>query len=523
VFDLLVRGGWVLDGTGAPAHRADVAVAAGRIAAVGRIAPDGAADQIAAAEIDAVGRYVCPGFVDAHVHGDAGVLDPMVQLAALRQGVTTFVLGQDGLSYAPSTPAALAYVTRYFAAVNGTHPGLSTELLRVAGLLDTYDRTTALNTAYLVPHGTIRYAVLGGIARDPRPDEQDAMLRLVSDGLDDGAVGLSSGLDYLPGRYAGVAELAALCAPVAARGLPYVTHMRGYEDAAATGMAETTAIARAAGVATHVSHYHGPGEALAALVDQARIAGLDLTFDSYPYRRGCSILAMLGLPHELQDGDLDTVVETLADPAARRSLAERTDPALWSRITLSYVPEPEWSWAEGMRLVDAAERASRAPADFCADLLVATRLEAGAVIEFPRTGGEDSVSRLLRHPAHMGGSDGIYVGGHPHPRGWGAFARFLGRHVRERGDWTWEEAVVHLSAHPARRFGLHHRGLVRAGMAADLVVFDPATVIDRADYDTPRELAAGVDDVVVNGVPVLAAGALTGALPGTPLRPGGSL
>ncbi|HEU4426885.1 MAG TPA: amidohydrolase family protein [Pilimelia sp.] len=528
MFDLVVGGGWLLDGTGAPAYRADVAVAGGRIAAVGRL------DQaVAAARIDATGRYVAPGFVDAHVHGDAAVLDPAVQLAALRQGVTTFLLGQDGLSYAPATPAARAYVTRYFEAVNGPHPALPDGPVGVADLLATYDRTTALNTAYLVPHGTVRYCVLGGAGRPSTAEERAAMVRLVEQGLDQGAAGLSSGLEYLPGRHADAAELAAVCAPVAARGLPYVTHMRGYENAAAAGMAEATAVARAAGVAAHVSHYHGPGPALAGLVDDARAAGLDVTFDSYPYRRGCSILAMIGVPAELQHGDLDRTVEALGDPAVRRRMREGRDPGLWHRITLSYVPAAELAWAEGMRLADAAASVGLAPADFCAELLVGTRLAAGAVFEFPPLGGdaaggdaagedaagEDSVGLLLRHPAHMGGSDGIYRGGHPHPRGWGAFARLLGRHVRERGDWTWEQAAVHLAAHPARRFGLADRGLIRPGLAADLVVFDPATVIDRAGYDAPRELATGVDDVVVNGVPVLAGGQLTGARPGTPLRP----
>ena len=177
MLDLLVRGGRVLDGTGAPAHLADVAVASGRIVEVGRLT--GAR---AAIEIDATGRYVTPGFIDAHVHADAAVLDPAMQEAALRQGVTTVVLGQDGLSFAPAGPATLDFVTRYFAAVNGAHPGLAPGRVSVAELLATYDRTTALNTAYLVPHGTVRHSVLGGARRAPTADELAAMLRLVEQG-----------------------------------------------------------------------------------------------------------------------------------------------------------------------------------------------------------------------------------------------------------------------------------------------------------------------------------------------------
>jgi len=172
-------------------------------------------------------------------------------------------------------------------------------------------------------------------------------------------------------------------------------------------------------------------------------------------------------------------------------------------------------------MVAAAERAEMTPAEFCRRLLVETRLEAGVVSARPDEGpqGEESVRRMLRHPSQTGGSDGIYVGGHPHPRGYGAFARFLGRHVRELGDWTWEQAVTHLSAHPARRFGLLDRGLLRQGCAADVVVFDPDTVADLATYPAPRTLAEGVDDVLVSGVPVLARGELTGATPGRALRP----
>ncbi|MDI2132809.1 N-acyl-D-amino-acid deacylase family protein [Yinghuangia seranimata] len=514
MFDVLLKGGWVLDGTGAPAFRADVAVDHGRVAAVGAL--PGAQ---AAHEIDATGRYVAPGFIDAHVHGDALVLDPDVQLAALRQGVTTFVLGQDGLSFAPATPAALAYVTRYFAAVNGTHPGLGEGPVGVADLLATYSGTTRLNTAYLVPHGTVRHSVLGATARPADEADLRAMADLVERSLDEGACGVSTGLEYVPGRYADTAELAALTRVAARRGLPHVSHMRGYEAAASGAMTELLAVARASGVPTHVSHYHGPADELIALVDDARRDGVDLTFDAYPYLRGCSILAMVALPRDLDDPDPDRTLDTLADPRVRARIAAETDPALWPRITLAHVPAEDFAWAEGMRLVEAARAVGASPAAFCAELLIATGLQAGAVFDQPPTNSDASVRALLRHPAHIGGSDGIYIGGSPHPRGWGAFARLLARHVVELGDWTWEQAAVHLAAHPARRFGLTDRGLVRPGTAADLAVIDPAKIADRADYGAARRPADGVDDVLVAGVPVLAAGRLTGHTPGRPLRP----
>lgn len=512
MFDLLVHGGWVVDGSGAPPFRSDVAVTQGRVAALGRFDAS-----TAGTAIDATGRYVMPGFVDAHVHAEAGVLDEAVQLAVLRQGITTLVLGQDGISYAPANAAALAYVTRYFAGVNGAHADLDDGPVSVAQLRESWRRRTAVNTAFLVPHATVRLSVLGGLDRPPDADELRAMRGLVETGLAEGAVGLSSGLEYLPGRYADVDELAALCAPVAAAGRPYVTHMRGYGPAAPAALAEVRAIAEGSGVAAHVSHLHGSAADITSIVDSARAAGVDLTFDSYPYIRGCTILAMVALPRWLNDSDVDRTLDALTDPAVRARIATETDPALWRRIALAWVPQPQWRWTEGRRLVDAAQEAGRSPAELCLDLLVDTRLAASTVFDQPPTTTDESMRALLRHPAHMAGSDGIYIGGHPHPRGWGAFARLLGRHVRELGDWSWAQASVHLAGHPTRRFGLTDRGLIRPGLAADLAVVDPGTVDDRAAYDRPRELAQGVDDVVVNGVPVLRGGALTGEHPGRPL------
>lgn len=506
MFDVIIRGGRVLDGTGAPPYRADVGVTGDRVAAVGRLDAAGALS-----EIDAAGRLVAPGFVDCHVHGDAAVFDPAVQLAALRQGVTTFVLGQDGLSFAPGSAETVAYASRYFAAVNGA---LGEGPLTVADLLDGYDRAVALNTAYLLPHGTIRYDVMGHSPAHASRDDLALMLAAIERGLSEGAAGLSSGLEYLPGRYATTEELAELCRPLG--GLPYVTHMRAYGPRAGEGLAEVVEIAERSGAAVHVSHLHGPAGLLLPLLDRTLDAGVDLTFDTYPYLRSSTILAMVALPPQVPAADTERALEMLRSGELDSwwPELERT----WPRLTISHAPGMEWS--EGLTMVAAAERAGMTPAEFCCRLLVETRLEAGCVAARPDEGpeGEESVRRVLRHPSHTGGSDGIYVGGHPHPRGFGAFARFLGRHVRELGDWTWEQAVVHLASHPARRFGFADRGLLRPGFAADVVVFDPLTVADQATYEAPRTLATGVEDVLVSGERVLAAGEPTGATPGRALR-----
>src|SRR5205814_2422364 len=351
----------------------------------------GTGREIARQEIDATGRCVAPGFVDTHVHADAAVLDPAVQLALLRQGVTTVVLGQDGLSYAPASPSTVDFVRRYFAAVNGTHPGFPAG--SVAELLATYDRATAVNTAYLVPHGTVRYEVLGPAPRAAGPDELAAMRTLVEAGLADGAVGLSSGLEYAPGRYGDADELAYLCAPLGDR--PYVTHMRGYGARAAVGMGEASEIVREARVPLHVSHYHGPAPDLLALLDGASAMDCDVTFDSYPYLRASSILGMVALPDWLPTADLAATTAALGDPTVRDRLRagwadERrlAGPAqvpaheeLWQRITLACVTHPDWTWTEGLTVGAAAGRAGLDPADFAIELLIADRLQVGCVFE----------------------------------------------------------------------------------------------------------------------------------------------
>ena len=349
------------------------------------------------------------------------------------------------------------------------------------------------------------------------------MRRLVERALADGTVGLSSGLEYVPGQFADAAELSALCEPVAAAGGVYVTHMRAYEANAWAGMAEVAEIARSSGVAAHVSHYHGPANMLTGLVDTARADGLDVTFDSYPYLRGSSILAMVALPSAVQRGGPDDTLQRPADPKTRQRLARDWFPTIadvLDRITLSYVGAGEWSWTEGMMLRKAADKAGMAPGELVCELITASSLSAGCVFSQPPTNTEADMRALLRHEAHLAGSDGILLGSRPHPRVWGAFGRLLARHTRELGVWTWGQAALHMAGHTARRFGLTGRGLLRTGQHADVAVLDPARVADQADYANPRHLAIGVNHVLVNGQFALRDSELTGSQPGLAIRLG---
>jgi N-acyl-D-amino-acid deacylase len=518
VFDVVLRGGSVVEGDGSPPRLADVGVTGDRIAAV---EPPGALDTAAARDVvDCHERLVFPGFIDAHVHGDALVFEPEAQLAALAQGVTTFVVGQDGLSFAPSSSATARYVSNYFAAVNGRWTRGATPST-VAELLDAYDRATPLNVATLAPHGNLRLEALG--AADVAADEAalTSMRAMLEKCLDDGAVGLSTGLDYVPGRFADAAELVSLCEVVAAAGGVYVTHMRGYESAAPQGIAEVREIAPRSGVAVHISHYHGPAEMLGALIHDMLADSIDVTFDSYPYVFGASILAMTALPASVQAGGPEATLNRLADKGIRVELARDWFPARvddLARARLSHVAAPQFAWAEGLPLTAAARRAGQPVGEFVCDLLLAARLDVGAVFRHPPTNSDDDVRALLRHRVQFAGSDGIFLGGAPHPRAWGTFARCLGTHTRGLGDWSWGAAAAHLAGRAAKRFGLSGRGFVRGGLAADLVVLDPATVTDNATYDDPRRPASGVDRVYVNGVLAFAAGRVTARDCGRALR-----
>lgn len=516
---VVLRGGMLVDGTLPAPVRADLAMSSGVIEAVGDV-PAQSGDVV----IDASGRYLMPGFIDAHVHADGSVFRTDVQRALLKQGVTTVIGGQDGVSYAPGTGK---YATDYFAALNGPHPTYAGG--GVAELLASYDGATPINVGYLVPSGTVRHMVKGYDASAASPYELAEMCALVEQGLTEGALGLSTGLVYVPGIHQNTAELIRLTQPVAAVGGIYVTHMRGrYENEARFGTDEVTEIALATGVRVHISHYHGPSDLLVKLVNEMAVKGSEVSFDAYPYRRGCTLLAMKILPPELLSGTKTNVAEVLADQLKRKQLIDEWFPTLeanpligvdWPQsLTLAHIASPKYGWAHGMTVKEAAEREHLDPAVFAMDLLTASQLEVSVVIKMPNQRRYSELAQLFTHPAHMVGSDGIYIGRHPHPRAWGTFAKMLRVFTRDRNDYSWTDAAVHLSGNAAERFGLYDRGTLQRGRVADVVLVDPSQVGEQASYGNPLEEAVGIDDVFVAGECVLAAGQLTGATPGRGLR-----
>ncbi len=515
---LLLRGGELVTGPDEPSTHADLLVVGDRIA---RIGADLAAP--GAEVIDCDGRLVLPGFVDTHSHTDGVIFDSDVQEANLRQGVTTVVIGQDGVGFAPGDGR---YAADYFATINGRHPTYRGG--GIGALLDTYDRTVGMNVAALVPAGTTRNEVMGNTDRPAEARELRAMEEMVREGMAQGAVGLSTGLDYVPGLYASAAELTAMARPVAEVDGVHVSHMRhGYETAVPRGMAELAQIAQGSGVRTHVSHLHGPAAMIIPALD-AFGDGLEVTFDAYPYRRGCTLMTMPLLPAALLGRGAEETLRVLRDPDQREQLLKRQRAEIAARpdmgaewpTRMSFVEtgSAQWAWATGMTVADAARQVGEDPLVFAVRVLVDGMLKSTAVMATPTQRSEDELARIFTDPRHRGGSDGIYIGGRPHPRGWGTFARFIARYTFARGDLTIAQAVGHLSTGSIEVMRLGARGRLRAGWHADLIVMDPATVTDRADYASPRLTATGIDDVIVSGVPVLREGRRTDANPGRGIR-----
>lgn len=523
-YRVVIRGGNIVDSV-TPTRRADVAIENGAIATVGEV-ESRPGDHV----IDATGRLVMPGMVDAHSHTDGLTFDDDIQRSLLRQGVTSVITGQDGVSYAPGDGV---YGTEYFAAIDGPHPTYAGG--GVAEFLAAVDGRSRVNVAYLVPAGTVRFEVCGRSDQPADAGQVEAMTALVEQGLDEGAVGLSTGLDYVPGMFQDAAEIAALCRPVARLGGVYVSHMRGkYEANSAEGIAEMAEIARltqASGtpaLPVHVSHFHADADIVLGQMDWLAARGVDASFDAYPYIRGCSLLGMPLLPPELSLRTVDEIVATLGDADERQRLRDEWFPQVaknaslgpgWpTMITLAHLAAPELAWAHGLTIADAAARAGTDPITFTLDALRLCRLNANGVMAVQNERPVSELAKIFSHPAHMGGSDGIFVGAHPHPRARGTFARFLREYVRETGTWTWQDANRHLSSGPAARFKLGRRGGISVGAVADIIVLDPDGVADLATYDEPMHEAKGIDDVLVAGVPVLAGGQLTDALPGVGLR-----
>ncbi|MEW1643004.1 D-aminoacylase [Streptomyces sp. NPDC091219] len=526
--ELVIRDADVVDGSGAPSYRADVVVDGGRIVSIVReAAAAGCQRPKARRELDAEGLVLSPGFIDMHAHSDLALLRDPDHSAKAAQGVTLEVIGQDGLSYAPVDDRTLAEVRRAIAGWNGHGDDVDFDWRSVGEYLDRLDhgfdgRGIAVNAAYLIPQGTVRMLAVGWEDREATPRELERMRQLVAEGMDQGAVGMSSGLTYTPGMYAKNTELTELCRVVASYGGYYCPHHRSYGAGALEAYEEMVELTREAGCPLHLAHAtmnfgvnEGRAPELLALLDEALATGADISLDTYPYTPGCTTLVAM-LPSWATEGGPEEILRRLADDGTAERIRHHVEvigsdgchgvPMEWDTIEIAGVENPELAEYVGRRL-DGWTTARH--------LLLADRL-APSILQ--HVGHEENVRRIMRHRVHTGGSDGILQGAKPHPRAYGTFPEYLGRYTRELGILSLEECVAHLTSRPAARLRLPDRGLVREGHRADLVLFDPWTVAAGSTFEEPRRLPTGIPHVLIDGRFVMEDGHRTDELAGRAVR-----
>ncbi len=526
--DLVIANGTLVDGTGAPGRPGALAIRGGRLA----LLPPDAPLPAAARTIDATARVVAPGFIDLHSHSGLVLLADERHEPKVRQGVTTEVIGVDGLSYAPfADPRDLADLVEMNAGLDGRPDGLEPDWSTVASYLGRFDGRVSVNVAMLVGNSALRIGAIGW-RDEPASDRALASMRAnLREAMEEGAFGLSSGLDYPPGAYATTNELAVLVAEAGRHGGLYHTHVR-YDlgDRFLDPFREAIEIGRRGGAPAHITHFYhrstfpGPPEQMLALVDDARAEGLDVTFDAYPYEWASTRLLIM-LPIWVQDGGPGPTKARLADRAARDRIRTgmRERGTLYAGagglgdVRLGAFARPENRRWEGRTLGDLCAETGADPVDAVCDLLLAEDLRVNEVTPGPHT---DGIRAFYRHPVAMVGTDSTFVGAKPSPRSYGSYPRILGQFVRDENVLGLEEAVAKMTSRPAARLGLRDRGVLRDGAVADVTVFDPAVVRSNATYDEPRRFPEGIDHVIVGGVAVVDAGRHTGATPGRALRRG---
>jgi N-acyl-D-amino-acid deacylase len=526
-FDLLIENGIVIDGTGSPGFRGAVGTNADRLTVLRGDTTRHRADR----RIDAVGRAITPGFIDLHSHSGVMIMaDPRLE-PKVRQGVTTEVIGVDGNSYAPfRSREDLVAFARLNAGLDGI-PELEWDWDSVETYLDRLDGAIGLNLAMLVGNSALRIDAIG--FEDTPADAQaiDRMRGQLRESMEEGAFGISSGLDYPPGSYATTAELVALTNEATRLGGFYHTHVRyPLGDRYLDPFREALEIGQRGEGPVHITHlyhrpiYPGPIEELIGLIEDARAGGLDVTWDSYPYEWACTRL-VIQLPQWVQSGGPDATLERIANPEIRSQIREEmyalgrayANDNPYDNIRLGYFSTPEYTKWEGRTIGDFTRETGEDVVDAICDMLIAEDLRPNQVTSGPLT---ESLAPFLTHPLSMLGTDSTFVGDKPSPRTYGSFPRVLGEFVREKRTMPLEVAVRKMTATPAARLGLSDRGLLRDGMKADVVIFDAETVATTATYEKPRSFPVGIDWVVINGEIVVADGQHTGALPGRALRRG---
>jgi N-acyl-D-amino-acid deacylase len=521
MLDLLIRGGLIADGTGSPGFRGAVGVDRERV----RILRGDLAGVEAERVIDATGRVVCPGFIDMHAHSGLVMLAEPRHEPKVRQGVTTELIGVDGNSYAPfHSDEDFRRFVQLNSGLDG-NPVLPGGWSTVEQYLEMFTNRVAVNVCYIVGNSPLRICAVGWEERPPLARELANMKALLRTGMEEGAFGMSTGLDYPPGSYADTAELIELGHEAARLGGIYHTHVRySLGDRFLDPFKEALAIGRGSAVPVHITHFYqrttssGGAARMLGLVEDAREAGLDVTFDSYPYPFSSTRLLIV-IPQWAHSGGPEKLKAVLAAPDMRAKLRDEVRPraAAWEDMWLTNFRRAHHHRFEGRSVAEVAERLGTHPVDALCDLLVAEDLELSYV-----TVGANAATlpRFVTHPLSMVGSDALLIGEYPSPRTYGTFPLILAEYVREERLLALPDAIRKMTSFPAQRLGLPDRGLLRDGFKADIVVFDPGTVKAPATRRQPKQFPIGIEYVIVNGKVVVDQGKHTGVLVGRALRRG---
>jgi len=527
LFDVIIKNGTVIDGTGNPWFKADLGVKDERIVEIGRL-------NRAEAEIvlEAKDLVVCPGFIDMHSHSDLMWLANPRAEAKIMQGVTTELLGQDGISVAPVSKPNIEVIKGLWSGVMG-RAEVEWDWSTIGEYLSRFERQgVAVNVATYVPHGNVRIEVMGMEDRSPTDSELKLMKELVEESMKDGAVGLSTGLIYVPCIYAKTDELIELCKVVAKYSGIFGVHMRNEGDQLIESVQEVISIGEKSGTPVQINHFKAAGEKnwgkvaeAFKIIEEARAKGVDITCDQYPYTAGSTTLTAI-LPPWVREGGVNKIIQRLKDPEQRLRIKKDIQTGVpgwdnqvayggWDGIIITSVASRKNKGLEGKTISEIAQLQKKSQADAAFDLLIEENTDVGMVI-FCMT--EQDVRTVMKHHIQMVGTDGLLGDGKPHPRAYGTYPRILGKYVREEKVLTLEEAIRKMTSFPAQRLGLKDRGLIMEEMYADVVVFNPKTIVDVATYENPIQYPIGVEYVLVNGEIVVDKGKHTGAVPGKVLR-----
>ena len=520
MLDLLIVNGQVMDGTGSAGFYAAVGVEGDTIS----VHRGDVSDIEAARVIDAAGCVVCPGFIDLHSHAGLTMLGAPHHDPKVRQGVTTELVGIDGISHAPFK--SHDELNRYIwldSGLNG-YPPMPADWLTVADYLGKFDNTVAVNVAYILGNSPARIWSVGWNDRPATAAETADMRAVVREAMEEGAWGLSTGLDYPPGAYASTDELVELSETAASLGGIYHTHTRA--SLRAQGLLapweEAVEIGRRSGIPVHLTHYRqseqGAGSHLdyLGLVEDARADGMDVTFDCYTYPYSGTTIT-IGLPHWAKDGGPERLIEALRDPKDRARMAAEVSRERLENNWLTNFNRPSNKKYEGMLITDIAAMRNQEPAEALFDLILEENLGISTV---GLGTNPQTLPAFVSHPAGMIASDAILFGEYPNPRTYGCFPIVLAEFVRAEKHLRLPEAIRKMTSFPAQRLGIPDRGVLRDGFRADIVVFNPDTVKTHATREDPHHYPVGIEFVIVNGQVVIERDENTGALPGRALRRG---